>query len=81
MRLFDPAKIYCANGFLDILLHVGLVGFVVASAVSFPLLIVLYACIANIAFSLFAETELLVWFLVVVVLLMTTPRFGPVEPG
>jgi len=32
--------------------------------------------------SLFAETELLlVWFLVVGVLLMTTPRSGPVERG
>jgi exopolysaccharide production protein ExoQ len=81
------------NGFLDILLHVGLVGFVVFATVltiamvrscryalagktladAFPLLIVLYACIGNIAFSLFAETELFVWWVVVVVLFMTTP--------
>ena len=88
------------NGFLDILLHVGLVGFVVFATVltiamvrscryalagktladAFPLLIVLYACIANIAFSLFAETELFVWWLVVVVLFMTTP-LGRHETG
>jgi O-antigen ligase len=93
-----PSQVVIAdNGFLDILLHLGLVGFVVFSSVlaiaavrswryaltrkaladSFPLLIVFYACIGNIAFSLFAETELFVWFLVVVVLFMTTPQSPP----
>ncbi len=37
-----------------------------------PLLIMVYAFFANISFSLFAETEVFVWFLIVTVLFMTT---------
>ena len=39
----------------------------------FPLLLLLYALFANIPFSLFAETEVFVWLLIVAVLFMTTP--------
>jgi len=39
----------------------------------FPLLILIYAMIANIPFSLFAETEVFIWFLIVAVLFMTMP--------
>ena len=38
----------------------------------FPLLIFVYAIFANITFSLFAETEVFVWFLLIAVLCMTT---------
>jgi len=37
------------------------------------LLLMLYAVFANISFSLFAETEVFIWFLIVAVLFMTTP--------
>ena len=37
-----------------------------------PLLIMVYALFANISFSLFAETEVFVWFLMVAVLFMAT---------
>jgi len=39
----------------------------------FPLLVMVYAFIANLTFSLFAETEVFVWFLIVVALFMVTP--------
>jgi exopolysaccharide production protein ExoQ len=81
------------NGFLDILLHLGLAGFgllllivLVASLRSircafrrktvedfFPVLFMVYVIVANIPFSLFAETEVFTWFLMIVVLFMTTP--------
>ena len=81
------------NGFLDILLHVGVVGLVLfigillivfvrslRYAISqrtlagfFPLLLLLYALLANIPFSLFAETEVFVWFLLVSILFMIGP--------
>ncbi len=48
------------------ILHKTLPGF-------FPLLILIHAFIANIPFSLFAETEVFIWFLIVAVLFMTTP--------
>ena len=38
----------------------------------FPLLIIFYAFFANIAFSLFAETEVFVWFLIITALFLTT---------
>jgi len=41
----------------------------------FPALVMFYAIFANIAFSLFAETEIFVWFLIVAVLFMVTPPF------
>lgn len=42
----------------------------------FPLMVAVYALIANLSFSLFAETEVFVWMLIVAALFMTTPR-GP----
>ena len=85
------------NGFLDILLHLGIVGLLTFSSVLtiatvrsfryalarrtlagfFPLLTMFYAFVGNVAFSLFAETELFVWFLIVAVLFETTPRSRP----
>ncbi|HEY3475585.1 MAG TPA: O-antigen ligase family protein [Anaerolineales bacterium] len=38
----------------------------------FPLLIMVYALFANISFSLFAETEVFVWFLMIAALFMTS---------
>lgn len=38
----------------------------------FPLLVLIYAIFANITFSLFAETEVFVWFLLIAALSMTT---------
>jgi len=87
------------NGFLDILLHLGILGLLiflsvllVASARTFryaygrrtltdcfPLLIMFYAVVGNIAFSLFMETEVFVWLLIVIVLFETTPRVDPAE--
>jgi O-antigen ligase len=84
------------NGFLDILLHVGVVGlliFLIVLVIAFirsfryaishrtlegffPLIIMIYAVFANISFSLFAETEVFVWFLIVVVLFMTMDSPG-----
>jgi len=84
------------NGFLDILLHVGAVGFLIFLAILimtsvrafrygvsrqslvafFPLLIMFYAFVTNITFSLFAETEVFVWLLIVAALFMTTSQPG-----
>lgn len=81
------------NGFLDIYLHLGILGLVMFLSVLvlfavravryaleektlagfFPLLVLVYAFFANLSFSLFAETEVFVWFLIVSVLFMTTP--------
>lgn len=80
------------NGFLDILLHLGLVGLgllllivFVASlrsiryalerktlAAFFPLLFMVYASMANIPFSLFAETEVFIWLIMIANLFMIT---------
>lgn len=38
----------------------------------FPLLVMVYAFFGNLSFSLFAETEVFIWFLIVAVLFMTT---------
>ena len=84
------------NGFLDILLHVGVIGFVIFSGILilawvrtfrygllnksltafFPLLIMFFVLVGNIPFSLFAETEVFVWLLIVAALFMTTPILG-----
>jgi O-antigen ligase len=81
------------NGFLDIFLHLGLIGLLLLISISviaiyqsvryglaqktlfgfFPLLVIVYALFANITFSLFAETEVFVWTLIVVALFITTP--------
>lgn len=73
------------NGFLDILLHLGVAGltvFVASLAVMavyivwrafrqptlltfFPLLVLVYALVANVSFSLFLELETFVWLMVV----------------
>jgi len=80
------------NGFLDVFLHLGIIGLLLFVGVLFiatirsfryaftqktlfaffPLLIMVYVFFGNITFSLFAETEVFVWFLIVVVLFMTT---------
>lgn len=80
------------NGFLEILLHLGVVGLLLFIGILlvalirsfryaysqktltafFPLLFLLYILIANIPFSLFAETEVFVWLLIVATLFMTT---------
>jgi exopolysaccharide production protein ExoQ len=79
------------NGFLDILLHVGIAGLVILLVILimlavrsirfaissrrledfFPLLFVFYVLMANIPFSLIAETEVFVWLLLVTVFCMT----------
>jgi hypothetical protein len=45
----------------------------------FPLLLMFYAVVGNLAFSLFMETEVFVWVLIVIVLFETTPRSDPAE--
>ena len=85
------------NGFLDVLLHLGMLGLLIFLSVliltavrSFryalarrtltdflPLLLMFYAVIANVAFSLFMETEIFVWLLIVIVLFETAPRSDP----
>jgi O-antigen ligase len=87
------------NGFLDILLHLGIVGLLIFLGVLiaafvrslryglagrtltdfFPLLLMFYAVVGNLAFSLFMETETFVWLLIVIVLFETTPRPDPAE--
>jgi O-antigen ligase len=87
------------NGFLDILLHLGIVGLLVFLGVLivafvrsrryglaggtltdlFPLLLMFYAVVGNLAFSLFMETEIFVWLLIVVVLFETTRPQHPAE--
>jgi exopolysaccharide production protein ExoQ len=94
------------NGFLDIYLHLGIIGLTLLISVLtfaaihslryavgqktlvsfFPLLVLIYALFANITFSLFAETEVFVWFLIVAVLFMTTRgiqsrQFKPIAAG
>ena len=44
----------------------------------FPLLVMIYAFFANITFSMFAETEVFVWSLIVIVLFMTTPNINKI---
>jgi exopolysaccharide production protein ExoQ len=94
------------NGFLDIYLHLGIIGLTLLISVLtyaaihslryavgqktlvsfFPLLVLIYALFANITFSLFAETEVFVWFLIVAVLFMTmrgiqSRQFKPIAAG
>ena len=45
-------------------------------AAFFPLLVMVYAFFGNITFSLFAETEVFVWFLIIASLFIATPRSG-----
>lgn len=42
----------------------------------FPLLVIVYAFFSNITFSLFAETEVFVWFLIIAALFMATPALA-----
>jgi hypothetical protein len=79
------------NGFLDILLHLGIVGLIVLFGILmmaavqsfryaitrktladfFPLLFLCYVLIANLPFSMIAETEVFIWLLIVTVLVIT----------
>ena len=81
------------NGFLDILLHLGIVGLILLIGILLivmfrscryaiaqktlagfiPLLFLLYALLANIPFSLFAETEVFIWLLLVSINFMLSP--------
>jgi hypothetical protein len=81
------------NGFLDILLHLGIAGVVILLGILtvtavrafqwaiskkqladfFPLLFVCYLVVANIPFSLIAETEVFIWFVMIALLFMTMP--------
>jgi hypothetical protein len=63
-RRSDTFNVIADNGFLDILLHLGLVGFVVFSSVP---------ATAAVRSWRYALTRF-VWFLVVVVLFMTIPQ-------
>lgn len=89
------------NGFLDILLHVGLMGFIPflgvlialfvrsgrfalqhLSIISFfPLLLAVFAVIANLSFSLFLETETFLWLLMVAMLFTATSSQQPAQAG
>ena len=80
------------NGFLDILLHLGLVGLISLSTVLvitvvrsvkfgldrrtlpdfFSLLLVLYAFVANISYSLFFQTGTFIWLWIIAVLFLST---------
>ena len=82
------------NGYLDILLHLGIVGLIIFILILarmcfqtgkfafhhltiegfFPFIVIIYALVANISFSLFLETESFVWLLMVISLFMTVPR-------
>lgn len=82
------------NGFLDILLNVGIIGFVlfllnyikawVGSALFFrreltlesffPFIFMIYTFFANLTFSLFMETEVFVWLLIVVLMVLETSK-------
>lgn len=84
------------NGFLDILLHVGVIGLMAFLAVflllavrsarhvlrqptlvnSFPLLVVVFAVMANVTFSLFLETEAFVWMVMIALLFALTRAEG-----
>lgn len=79
---WDYAVLISDNGFLDIFIHLGMVGLIffliiflraflnafriavmdIDNLLSFfPLFFLIYTVLANISFSLFVETELLVW--------------------
>jgi O-antigen ligase len=82
------------NGYLDILLHLGIAGLIVFLLTLagmcfrtgkfafhnltiegfFPFIVVIYALVANISFSLFLETESFVWLLMVISLFITSSR-------
>lgn len=82
---WDFPVVIADNGFLDILLHLGIIGLLVFVACLvvfavtivkrsfqqpslegfFPLLVLIYALVANISFSLFLELESFVWLMAV----------------
>jgi O-antigen ligase len=82
------------NGFLDILLNLGIVGLVLfllnyikAWILSarfslrelslegfFPLIFMIYTFFANLTFSLFMETEVFVWMLIVTLMVIMTQK-------
>jgi O-antigen ligase len=85
------------NGFLDVLLNTGVVGFLLFAAIYlkswkrttratfddrtmlalFAPLFLLYTLFANLSFSMWMETELMVWLVMVVLLVQTSARTEP----
>jgi exopolysaccharide production protein ExoQ len=84
------------NGFLDVLLNTGIVGFLLFAAIylkcwratlrdalesrtmlaQFAPLFLLYTLFANLSFSMFMETELMVWLVLVALLVQVSPGGG-----
>jgi O-antigen ligase len=86
--------IYLHLGITGVVLFLGILAVVAYRAIRyaitqktltgfFPLLVLVYAVFANITFSLFIETEMFVWFLIVAVLFMTMQGRDPgeLQPG
>jgi O-antigen ligase len=85
--------IYLHLGVIGVLVFVAVLTLAVGRAVRygllqrslagfFPLLVLVYALVANLSFSLFAESEVFVWMLIVVGLFMTTPTvIAPATPA
>jgi len=89
------------NGFIDILLNLGIVGlalfllnyaktwivsvkfFLSESSLEsfFPFTFMVYSLFANLTFSLFMETEIFVWILIVALLVSSTRRAGDLAPA
>ena len=76
--------IYLHLGVIGVLVFLGILVLAVVRAIRygllqrtlagfFPLLFLVYALVANLSFSLFAETEVFVWMLIVMGLFMTMP--------
>jgi O-antigen ligase len=79
--------VYLHLGVVGVLVFASLLVWITVRAIRFalaqktldgflPLLVMVYAFFANISFSLFAETEVFVWFLIVAVLFMTMQSTG-----
>jgi exopolysaccharide production protein ExoQ len=82
--------IFLHLGVTGVLLFVGVLALVTVRSIRyalarktlagfFPLLVMVHASFANISFSLFAETEVFIWFLIVAVLFMTTPPLDAMQ--
>lgn len=90
---WDYQILIADNGFLDILVHLGIIGFIIflfilifsflraikhfsndiRHKLSFlPLFILIYILLANLSFSLFMETEVFVWMVVIQILCLHT---------
>ncbi len=86
------------NGFIDILLHIGVIGLIAFLGVLvtlfiragrliqkqpsilsfFPLLLAIFAVLANLTFSLFLETESFLWLVMIAVLFVITEPIRPI---